>query len=76
MDITGVNWVAVTNDLPPYDVNVMLWDGHYPVVGYRYRQDSNGDHWRVSGIDTEHAEWEGVTHWARLPEGPAKEPAA
>ena len=58
-----MQWVAVKDELPPIEVDVLIWDGFSVYVSNRL--DENGIVW-----DESIQIFDDVTHWMHLPEPP------
>jgi hypothetical protein len=71
--MSTVIWIEVVESERPthYDQPVLVTDGIEVACCYLGGTDAKGHHWYMDTCDPDEAhEFEGVTHWARLPYPP------
>ena len=58
-----MEWISIENDLPPIEVDVLVWDGFSTYICNRLDED-------LVVWDESMQILDNVTHWAYLPEPP------
>ena len=67
-DVQPVKWISVYDQLPDYNMVVLVTDGEDVGTGYRYALGETGfTGWAVPFADIEEDD---VSHWMPLPEPP------
>jgi len=64
-------WISVKDQLPSLEEEVLAWDGEHIEKAFRTEvslMSCPNVSWYWTYYD--YTDWEGVTHWMRLPEAP------
>lgn len=60
-------WISVSEQAPPYDTKVLVWDGEDVIRDWRTHTSAKGEHWACTFPPESNRQ---VTHWMPLPEPP------